>query len=256
MRLKLISCEVFYREVCWVVARSPNTVDVEFLPKGLHDLGAKRMRERIQTVLDRVDPTRYEAVLLGYGLCNHGLAGITAGTVPLVLPRAHDCITLFLGSKERYLEYFTAHPGVYFKTTGWIERGESDGELAFLSIPRQLGIDADYESLVARYGEENARYLYETVCCPARYYRQFTFIEMGVEPDDRFERQTRAEAKARGWRFEKVRGDLALLARLVNGPWKPDEFLFVPPGHRVVATCNPSIVAAEGGFRRRDPLLE
>ncbi len=39
MRLKLISCEIFYREMCAVVARSPNTVDVEFLPKGLHDIG-------------------------------------------------------------------------------------------------------------------------------------------------------------------------------------------------------------------------
>ena len=42
----------------------------------------------------------------------------------LVVPRAHDCITLFLGSKERYLDYFQTHPGVYFKTSGWIERGE------------------------------------------------------------------------------------------------------------------------------------
>ena len=37
MRLKLISCEIFYREVCAAVARSVNQVDVEFLPKGLGD---------------------------------------------------------------------------------------------------------------------------------------------------------------------------------------------------------------------------
>jgi hypothetical protein len=203
------------------------------------------MRERIQAALDRVDPKRYDAVLLGYGLCNTGLAGIIAGALPLVLPRAHDCITLFMGSKERYLDYFQGHPGVYFKTTGWIERGDNPEELSQLSIPHRLGMDADFASLVAKYGEENARYLCDVLCCPTRHYSQLTFIEMGVEPDDRFEQQTRAEAARRGWRFERVQGDLSLLQRLVDGQWDGRDFLFVPPRQRIVATGGCGIVAAE-----------
>ena len=39
MRLKLISCEVLYREMCAAISRAPHEVDVEFLPKGLHDEG-------------------------------------------------------------------------------------------------------------------------------------------------------------------------------------------------------------------------
>jgi len=31
MRLKLISCEIFYREFCSVISRSVNTIEVEFL---------------------------------------------------------------------------------------------------------------------------------------------------------------------------------------------------------------------------------
>jgi hypothetical protein len=245
MRFKLISCEVLYREMCLAISRSPHQVDLDFLPKGLHDLGAGAMRERVQAALDRLDASGYDAVLFGYGLCNNGLAGLTAREIPLVVPRAHDCITLFLGSKERYLDYFNANPGVYFKTTGWIERGSNHLELQQLSIPRRTGMDATYEELVARYGAENAQYLYETLCCHTRNYSQFTFIEMGVEPDDRFERHTREQAEERGWRYEKVAGDLSMIQRLVDGVWDEREFLVVPAGHRVVARYDEGIIAAE-----------
>ncbi len=245
MRLKLISCEIFYREFLAAVARSPHTVDVEFLPKGLHDVGTEKMQGELQAAVDRVDPARYEAVLLGYGLCNNGIAGLAARQIPLVVPRAHDCITLFLGSSQRYLDYFNSHPGVFFKTTGWIERGGSDGELTQLAIGKAIGWGADYEALVAKYGEDNARYLQEQLGALTQQYRQFTYIEMGVEPDGSFERRTRDEAAKRGWKFEKLAGSLAMIQRLVNGVWDAAEFLVVPPGHRIVARYDEGIIEAE-----------
>jgi hypothetical protein len=232
MRLKLIGCEVLYRELCAAVARSINQVDVEFLPKGLHDLGRASMLARLQQAVDDVEDTRYEAVVLGYGLCGNGLAGLRARSLPLVIPRAHDCITLFLGSRERYIDYFQSHPGVYFWTSGWIERG--DGLASQMSIA--------YEDLVERHGEENARYIREELI---KNYRQFTFIEMGIEPDGRFERRTRDEAAARGWTFEKVEGDLRFIRRLVDGPWDVPDFLFVPAGSHVVVRHDDGIIAAE-----------
>jgi hypothetical protein len=244
MRYKLISCEVFYREMCTMVAQAPHMVDVEFLPKGLHDIGAKGMVARLQTVLDAVDASLYDAILFGYGLCNNGLVGLTAPSVPLVIPRAHDCITLFLGSKERYQQYFTDHPGVYFKTSGWIERGAVNGELSQLSIQHQTGMDRSYTELVEKYGEDNAKYLWEMLGNHERNYSQFTFIEMGIEPDDRFERQTETDAAEKGWGYEKVQGDMGLIRRLISGDWPDDEFLVVPPGHRVVARVNQRIIEA------------
>lgn len=242
MKLKLISCEVFYREMCSAIAQSPNQVDLEFLPKGLHDLGAEEMRARVQEVIDAVDTTRYDGIVLGYGLCNNGLHGIVAPDVPMVLPRAHDCITLFFGSKERYLEYFHSHPGVYFKTSGWIERGEVGEELKQLSIGHATGMDRSYEELVEQYGEDNAKYLYETLCHDKKNYGQFTFIKMGVEPDDRFETQTREDAKARGWTFEKEHGDMSIIQKLIDGLWDEEVFLLVPPGQSIKACYDDGIV--------------
>lgn len=233
MRLKLIGCDVLYRELCAVVARSPHQVDIQFLSKGLHDLGGGPMSRRMQEEVDAVDAAAYDAIVFGYGLCGNGLAGLRARTIPLVIPRAHDCITIFLGSKERYLDYFNSHPGVYFKTSGWIERGGSS-ELS-QGMMQQQGFAATREQLVAKYGEENAEYLLGELTRYKSAYSQFTYIEMGVEPDDRFERRTRADAAARGWDFEKVTGSMALIEALVNGDWDETKFLVVPPGHRVAA---------------------
>ncbi len=244
MRFKLISCEILYREVCAAVARSVNQIDVEFLSKGLHDLGVPGMVERVQAALNIVDEQDYQAILFGYGLCGTGLTGLTARSKPVVIPRAHDCITLFLGSKERYLEYFNSHPGVYFKTTGWIERGDGLKPLAHKEL-KKAGLAYTYEELVEKYGEDNAQFLYGQLGDYTRNYGQFTFIEMGVEPDDRFERGTAEEAKKRNWRYEKIPGSMVLIQRLVDGKWDAEDFLVVPPGWRVITKYDETIIGAE-----------
>ena len=235
MRLKLISCEVLYREMCAAVARSPHQVDVEFLPKGLHDLGGLAMRSRLQEAAGRVDATRYQAVLLGYALCGNGVAGSMSRTLPLVIPRAHDCIALLMGSRERYRSYFEDHPGVFFRSTGWLERGENLEQATLYTL----------EALIARYGEDNGRYLFEQLSGYQRNYRQLTYIATGLEPDGSFERQAREEADRRGWQFETIRGDLRLFDRLVAGDWDENDFLVVPPGWRVKPTYGDAIIQIE-----------
>lgn len=244
-RLKLIACEILYREFCAAAARSVNRVDVEFLPKGLHDLGSPGMNERIAARLAEVDEAGYDAVVLGYALCSNGLVGLAARRIPLVVPRAHDCITLFLGSKERYLEYFRANPGAYFKTSGWIERGDDLEQLSGESIQRRSRVAQSYDELVERYGEDNARFLYEELRQMTRNYSRLTYITMGVGPDDHFERETRDLAAARGWQFDRLAGDLGLIQRLVDGAWDDADFLTVPPGHRIAASFDDGIVRAE-----------
>ena len=237
MRLKLISCEVLYREMCAAAARSPHQVDLEFLPKGLHDLGGPAMRARLQEAADRVDATQYEAVLLGYALCGNGVAGLVSRTLPLVIPRAHDCIALLMGGRERYRNYFDDHPGTFFRSTGWLERGQDRDKTAAVYT---------LEELTARYGEDNGRYLIEQFNGYQRNYRKLAYIATGLEPDGSFERQAREEAARRGWQFEIIRGDLRLFERLVAGDWDENDFLVVPPGWRVKPTYDRGIIEKEG----------
>lgn len=242
MRLKLISCEVFHREMAATVSRSVHQVDIELLPQGLHNLGCHRMSKRLQAVVDGIRGHTYDAVLLGYGLCGNGLIGLTARSTQLVLPRAHDCITLFLGSKERYREYFDNHPGVYYRTTGWLERVGPEQRDGQFQLGAAEGAGARYEELVTRYGEEDAKEIMDVLSGQASHYGQITFIEMGVEPDGSFERRAEQEASDKGWKFENVKGDMSLIRELVNGPWNNEKFLTVPPGHKIAPLYNTAII--------------
>jgi hypothetical protein len=245
MKMKLISCEVLYREMCAVIARSPNEVDVEFLPKGLHDLGCSSMRKSLQEAIDHTDPEQYDAVLLGYALCGNGTAGLAARTLPLVIPRAHDCIALLMGSRERYQNYFEQNSGVYFRSTGWLERGKDLEQETLRIVRNKTGAGYTRDELVLRYGEENGQYLFDELNVYQTAYRQLTYIATGLEPDDRFERQARQEAAGKGWQFERVEGNLDLFERLLAGDWNEEDFLIVPPGWRVTATYGTGILDKE-----------
>jgi hypothetical protein len=245
MKLNLVSCEVLYRELCHLIARSPNQIDCRFLPKGLHDIGSLGMVERLQAAVDAADLPGYDAILMGYALCNNGIAGLRARTLPLVIPRGHDCMTMFFGSRDRYMDYFQNNPGTYFLTSGWIERGEATGELKQISIPNKNGMDMTFEQLVEKYGEENARFLYEELCDTTRHYSRITYIAMGVEPPDHFEKLAGERAQKHNWKFDRVDGSLSLLERMIAGSWNDEDFLVVPPGHRVVSTYDDRIIRAE-----------
>jgi len=241
MRLKLIACEVLFREMCDGCARSPHQVDVEFLPKGLHDLGGKPMAAKIQEVVDRTPEGLYNAILLGYGLCGNGLDGLTARHTRLVLPRAHDCIALLMGSRERYQAYFDGNPGAYYRSTGWLERGKGLQQLTH----HTTGFDESLEALVARYGEDNGRYLYEEMTRYRRQYSKLTFIETGLEAGGKFLVEAADEAKEKGWAFERLPGDLAWLRRLVEGQWAEAEFVIAEPGQRIAPSYDAMVVKVQ-----------
>jgi hypothetical protein len=151
-KFKFIGCEIIYREVCLLAARSPDVIDVQFVRKGLHDLKTADILNQLQSMIDAVGDG-YEAILLGYARCSNGTVGLTARRTPLVIPRAHDCISFFFGGRSSHKEYFDAHPGTYFHTTGWIERGANCAS-ADESVLGQLGLDRSYAELVEKYDQE------------------------------------------------------------------------------------------------------
>jgi len=250
-RVGLIACEIFFREIAYYLARSPRVFDVVFLPKGLHDLGGEKMRGIIQAEIDKMQDKDYSHIVLAYALCNNGLVDVCARHVPLVIPRAHDCITLFLGSRQRYHEYFHANPGTYFHTTGWLERGAGDDQ----HFDSELGPAQTLEDLIEKYGEDNARYLKETLD-PLKNYHKIAYIQLPIDalPDLRVVSKQAADDTQ--WEWEEIEGDPGLLERLLNGPHGQEEFLVLRPGEKVAASVDEAVIAATPSDDGDGPALD
>ena len=180
MRLKAIICEVFTREIEDILPRWPHQVDLEIVTMGLHDLGAS-MTPRLQERIDAVDTAGYDAIVLGYALCGRGTEGLRAGRTPLVLPRAHDCIGVLMGSREKHQAYFENHPDVYYCSRGWIEFQKPGQRLQpACAIERgKLGERRTLEELIAQYGEDNGKFLFEQFTAYRRKYSGLTYISTG-----------------------------------------------------------------------------
>jgi len=252
MRIKVIACEVMFREICLCAAYSAHTIDVEFLKRGLHD-NPDSLRETVQRSIDAAEagppssvmgstgPTKYDAIVLGYGLCSNGVLGLVARDAPLVIPRAHDCITFFLGSKDSYHRHFHDEPGTYWFTSGWIERAGSH-------VPRTKeggeGMQLSYDELVAKYGEDNAAYLYEIQQSWVKNYSRAAFIDLNLGPHERLRAEVMRIAGERNWDVEDLPGDLRLIRNMLDGEWDEAEFLVVRPGQTVVRGNDEDIIAA------------
>ena len=235
-RLKFIGCEIIYREACVLAARSPHCVNLHFLRKGLHGLETPDMLATVQAAVDEVDE-EHDAVILGYARCNDGVVGVTARQIPVIVPRAHDCITFFFGSRRGYREYFDAHPGTYYRTTGWLER-DKGGEDGVMS---QLGLDRSFDELVAKYGRENAEFIRETMSGGLAHYDNLCYLEMGVCDERPFVEIARAEAQRRGWKFDHRKGDWTLLEKLFFGEWDGD-FVVLAPGQSLIARNDEAVL--------------
>jgi len=233
----LLACDVFKEEIEGFAAQGATWRTTRFLEMGLHDF-PDNLRSELTSALQAIeeDP-EIETVLLAYGRCGNGLVGLRAGRARLVLPQAHDCLSILLGGREEHDAALRETPGTYFYSPGWI-RGK-----------RVPGPDR----------EDHLRELYRE-----RYPDDEEMLDDLVEVDrESFAHNScaayvditgNAEAEAyckgcahhMGWSFKRLPGDPSFLEGLLSGPWDdPDRFLIIPPGHHVDAREDGTLFARD-----------
>lgn len=238
MRLKCLGCEALARLIYTAAAQSPHIVDVELFRLGLHNR-PNALRDRLQAAIDATPADEYDAIVLGYGICGKATIGLTSKELPLIIPRAHDCITLFLGDRQRYKDQFENEPGTYWYTVDYMERHKAGESLG--ATDASLNSEVQYEEYVTKFGKENADYLMEVMGAWQAHYDRAAYIDMGVGDNDAAGARAQSLAATRNWRYEKLTGDMVLIRRLILGDWNED-FLQLAPGESIGMSYDDSVV--------------
>jgi len=235
MRFKLIACSIFTREVCRIVADSPNVIDLEFTDIAAHE-SSDNLREQLQNSIDKAQKAnpQYDAILLCYGLCGNATMGLRSKNCKLVLPRAHDCCTILLGDKEKFKKHFSNCPSMPFCASGYMER-TGQAYLEGTGIDAWSGGNYAHEDLAALYGEENAAFLAEALSPHLRQSENNKLIYISL-PETKhlgYEHTCRKKAGEESREFIEISGDVRLIQQLVAGEWNNEEYLVVGPGMEI-----------------------
>jgi len=242
----VIACEALSRAVYFYAAQSPHRINLTLQKIGLHDRPTS-LREHLQTLIDQTPVLEYDAILLTYGLCGRAIDGLVSRDLPLVIPRAHDCITLYLGSRDAYTEQQNNQPGTYWYSQDYLERSGRYGENMALGSALPSDLNNTYDEYVRKYGEENAKYLMETLNGWQQHYTRVVLFETEFGVNDEIRRNAQAQANKNGWTLESIPANFQLIRKQIFGEWDQD-FLVVPPQHRIQMTADEGIVQAVPDF--------
>lgn len=230
----VLACDVLEEEVKARMERMGLRVHrLQFLPMGEHDY-PDRLRGKLQAAITEMEQAGCERILLVYGLCSNSILGLRTERAELILPRAHDCITLLLGSRERYEAAVRAEPQTYWFSPGWCRGKRVPGAGYFKRQEAQFREQFD---------EEEVEYLMETLKETYSAYRKAGYTDLGDGDTATAREDARKSAAELGMEFEEFPGDDGLLRRLLAGPWNEAEFLVVPPGKTAAYTGDGAILA-------------
>jgi hypothetical protein len=203
----IIACKVMQREL--EQFREARTT-FYFLEQALHDT-PKRMPEIIQRAIDEVDDDT-SCIVLGYGCCCNGVVGLRSSRTPLVIPRVDDCISLFLGSYQRYQHFFWQEPGTYYLTGGWI-----------IEAKDPLGT---YQTYLQKWDEPTAReIIHETF----KNYKRLVLIDTGVYEMKPYRQRALDNAKFLDLKYDEIKGLPAFFEKISRGIFD-EEFVSLKQG--------------------------
>ena len=216
MKEVFICCLMMEKEARAALESTGSAAEPVWMEKALH-VRPEVLRDELQKTLDRVErdfaPDR---VLLGYGFCGNALAGLHAGNYELVIPRIDDCITLFIGSRERKAE-LEGGVGTMFQTSDWTDTDES--------------VLSQKEHLYEDFDEDEAEELFQMMF---GHYHRIGVLDTHCYDLEPVVERSRAVAEALG--FEHCVFDASnqyLVDLLSGGPFDEKRFIVINPGEPI-----------------------
>lgn len=213
-RKAVIACAVMKYEFEKAIGDRP--IDLHLLEQGLHDK-PKEMPGHIIKKVTEVAAGNPEEIILGYGLCSNGVVGVGGGRSPLVAPRCHDCISMLLGSAERYNEVFHQNPGTIYLSAGWMD--ECDDPLGYLE-----------KKYIPRLGEKKA---WRAIALELAHYTHFCYIDNGLGDTERLKARALENCRAFQKEYKEIKGSLEYFEKLIDSPPEGPEVIRLKPGQQL-----------------------
>jgi hypothetical protein len=205
----IVACEILKEEL--LAVKEGCGYPVFWIDSGKHTWPDK-LHTAVQEAIDGIPPS-YKTILLLMGFCGNAMVGVEARNHRLVLPRAADCTTLFIGSRE---ERERCGTGTYFFTAGYINSGGS--------------ILKDASRIFRRYGKREGLSLLNAML---GRYRDFAVIDTGTFNVPELRAQVENFAKLLKIPVRVIPGNLRLIRELLRGDWREEDFLAVNPGGKI-----------------------
>jgi len=235
-KVALLACSVFEREIALLTQGAKHMVVTRFFEIGLHDR-PDVLRSTLQQQLDEVDARAdIEAIILAYGLCGRGTAGLRPSRHKLVIPRAHDCITVFMGSKEAYTEHQRRCPACFYYSPGWNRACRVPGPDKLAALKTELATKFDADDVEFLMQTEREQWAQHNIA---------TYIDLGTDDAESEADYAHRCAEWLGWKFEHIHGDAALLRDLLWGNWDDTRFQIIQPGQQLGQSTDANVLRAE-----------
>lgn len=190
-------------------------IEMHYLEQNLH-----RTPEKMPQVISReIESVQSYAsqIVLGYGLCSNGVVGVVAPEQGLIVPRVHDCIALFLGSRRAYDRAFRRNPGTYYLTPGWIQ--EQKDPLGYMN-----------EEYIPKLGRETAEWgLKEEL----KHYTHIILIDTGIADIEPLRERALENAQFLDKTFEETKGTHDYFEKILFGPYTEEDFIILKQGEKV-----------------------
>lgn len=234
-----VVCEVMKNDfIKMSKIKKDNNLDYIFLEQQLHNT-PDIMRKRLQEEIDKIGES-YEKIILGYGLCSNGVTGLISEKHEIIIPNVDDCISLFLGSKEKYLEEFKKEPATYYLCKGWIEYGGDPYRGYLVWTGQEDKIPKEWlnnkEMYGRRYDEATAKSLVTELL---KNYNRIVLINNNdiEEIHIKYAKDMVAfisELLDRQIIFTEIKGSPKLLEKIFSDNWDQDNFVKVESGKKIL----------------------
>ncbi len=212
MKEVLIACLMMEAETKNALEVTGSKAEVIWMEKGLHNR-PEELRDALQKTIDQAErDLAPDRILLGYGFCGNAVQGLRARSCQLILPRIDDCITMFIGSRERKAA-LEGGVGIMFQTCNWADGDKNLREL--------------HDKLYEDYDEDDADDLWEMMYGK---YKRIGVLDTHCYDLEPVVAEARETAKALNFECMVIDASNDYLRELLSGPWSDERFIVKEPG--------------------------